>query len=314
MLGILLTIIVVLAIIGNSLVIWIWKTTYNMNTIINKFIANLAIGDIILALIFTPFQFYAGIMQRWDIAATMCKVCPFSQVTAFSASIYTLVAISFEKSQVVMDPMGHKLTHSKATLVICLIWIVSVLTALPTAYFHKVEYVADIPEGHGRNASISFKPFCNPFGSSHAHLNKFTNQTDSLFEGSGSSSYQVYTILLVIVQFIIPYSIMVTKYLRVCVRLWTNQPPGNSDEHRDSMMLKNKKKSVIMMLTVIAVFGLCWLPWHVFSLATIFLKPFTIKYVIAILKVTFNGLNGSLFQGINTTVSFLPVIHLCYHE
>ena len=176
---------------GNGLVVWIWKTTRTMKTIINKFIVNLAIGDIILALVFTPFQFYAGITQRWDMAGAMCKVCPFTQVTAFSASVYTLVAISFEKSQVVLDPMGHKLTHGKATLVICIIWIVSVLTALPTAYFHKVEYVPDIPEIHKGNVSIMLKPFCSPFGSSHAHIDKATNQSDSIFGGSGSSSYQV---------------------------------------------------------------------------------------------------------------------------
>ena len=86
----------------------------------------------------------------------------------------------------------------------------------------------------------------------------------------------MYTILMVIFQFIIPYAIMVTKYFRVCVRLWTNQTPGNSDENRDSRILRNKKKSVIMTVTVMAVFGICWLPWHIYNLMTIFLKPLSI--------------------------------------
>ena len=274
-LGILLTTIVLLAVIGNALVIWIWKTTRTMKTVINKFIVNLAISDIILALIFTPFQFYAGITQRWDMPVVMCKVCPFSQVLAFTASVYTLVVISFEKCRVVMDPMGSKLSHAKANLAICIIWMVSFVFALPTAYYHKVEYV---PEAN-QNFTIGFKPFCNPFGSAHRQHDKMSNKNStSLFDGSGSTNYQIYTIGLVFFQFVIPYIIMVTKYLRMCVRLWTSTTPGNSDENRDSAILKNKKKSVIMMVTVMIVFGICWSPWHAYNLMTIFLKPMTIRY------------------------------------
>ena len=272
-LGILLMKIVLLAVIGNALVIWIWKTTRTMKTVINKFIVNLAISDIILALIFTPFQFYAGITQRWDMPVVMCKICPFSQVLAFTASVYTLVVISFEKYRVVMNPMGSKFSHAKANLAICIIWLVSFVFALPTAYYHKVEYVPEATH----NFSIRFKPFCNPFGSAHKQHDKNHEHGIALFAGSGSTNYQIYTIGLVICQFVIPYIIMVTKYLRMCVMLWTSTTPGNSDENRDSAILKNKKKSVIMMVTVMIVFGLCWLPWHAYNLMTIFLKPMTIS-------------------------------------
>lgn len=55
-------------------------TGRRMNTIINLYIGNLAIADVIIAIFCIPFQFQAAILQRWDLPDFMCKLCPFIQV------------------------------------------------------------------------------------------------------------------------------------------------------------------------------------------------------------------------------------------
>lgn len=46
----------ILAVIGNSLVIWIVSTTRQMQTVTNMFIANLALADVVIGMFAIPFQ------------------------------------------------------------------------------------------------------------------------------------------------------------------------------------------------------------------------------------------------------------------
>ena len=51
-----------------------------MHTVMNVYIGNLALADVIIAVFCIPFQFQAALLQRWDLPAFMCKLCPFLQV------------------------------------------------------------------------------------------------------------------------------------------------------------------------------------------------------------------------------------------
>jgi hypothetical protein len=51
-----------------------------MHTVMNVYIGNLAMADVIIAVFCIPFQFQAALLNRWDLPAFMCKVCPFLQV------------------------------------------------------------------------------------------------------------------------------------------------------------------------------------------------------------------------------------------
>ena len=85
------------SIYGNSLVIWVVSTTKTMQTVHNGLIANLACSDIIIAIFCIPFQFYAALLQRWDLPEFMCKFCPFAQNFSVNVSIFTMVAIAKDR-------------------------------------------------------------------------------------------------------------------------------------------------------------------------------------------------------------------------
>ena len=82
----------IVAVIGNSLVMYIvifrrLRTVTNMyilNTIITvitivtiitigRYIANLALADVIIGVFAIPFQFQAILLQRWTLPPFMCK-------------------------------------------------------------------------------------------------------------------------------------------------------------------------------------------------------------------------------------------------
>ena len=82
---------------GNVLVMWIVITTKSLQNVNNLLIANLAISDIIIATICTPFQFYAALVQRWFLPEFMCKLCPFVQCVCVNVNIFNLVLIAQDR-------------------------------------------------------------------------------------------------------------------------------------------------------------------------------------------------------------------------
>lgn len=50
----------ILAVVGNSLVIWIVATTRQMQTVTNFFIANLALADVTIGMFAIPFQVFSS--------------------------------------------------------------------------------------------------------------------------------------------------------------------------------------------------------------------------------------------------------------
>lgn len=95
----------VLAVIGNSLVIWIVLTTKQMQTITNMFIANLALADVIIAMFAIPFQFQAAVLQRWNLPDFMCPFCPFVQLLSVNVSVFTLTAIAVDRHRAIINPL-----------------------------------------------------------------------------------------------------------------------------------------------------------------------------------------------------------------
>lgn len=119
----------VLAIVGNSLVMWVVTTTRRMQNMTNFFIANLALADIIIGLFVIPFQvinifylyilyifdnvlhillsskFQAALLQRWNLPHFMCAFCPFVRVLCVNVSVFTLTAIAVDRHRAILKPL-----------------------------------------------------------------------------------------------------------------------------------------------------------------------------------------------------------------
>ena len=90
-------IIILTALVGNALVIYVVVVSPRMRTVTNFYIANLAFADVTIAMFAFPFQFHAALVQRWDLPAFMCQFCPTIGVLSVNISIFTLVAIALDR-------------------------------------------------------------------------------------------------------------------------------------------------------------------------------------------------------------------------
>jgi hypothetical protein len=200
-------------------------------------------------------------------------------------------SMHFYRYKAIMKPLSEKTSKTVAKLSILIIWIMGVLLALPMAVFHKFSYVYD-EMGNG------LKPFCSPENlepatvttqqsynnknsSSSNNTNFITNMSDMEYNytdddysseaedflGQRSHQlglFQIYIIILIIMEYAIPLTIISFAYCRMSIKLWLTKTPGNAHDKRDETILINKKKFIKMLSTVVILFGLCWLPWHLY--------------------------------------------------
>ena len=89
--------IILTALLGNSLVIYVVIVSPRMRTVTNFYIANLAFADVTIAMFAFPFQFHAALMQRWDLPEFMCKLCPFVNFACVNVNIFNLILIARDR-------------------------------------------------------------------------------------------------------------------------------------------------------------------------------------------------------------------------
>ncbi|CAG0901601.1 unnamed protein product [Darwinula stevensoni] len=143
--------------LGNGLVIWIVCTSTRLQNTTNYFIANLALADLILAVLAVPFQFQAALLQRWNLPSFLCPFCPFFNCLSVNVSVGTLMAIAVDRYLAIVNPLSHRPTASGVKLWILVIWSTGVALALPHTLAHRVVYVPDYVQGGN-------KPFCDVVG------------------------------------------------------------------------------------------------------------------------------------------------------
>uniref|UniRef100_A0A182W2B0 G-protein coupled receptors family 1 profile domain-containing protein n=1 Tax=Anopheles minimus TaxID=112268 RepID=A0A182W2B0_9DIPT len=238
----------ILAVIGNSLVIWIVITTKQMQTITNMFIANLALADVTIGVFAIPFQFQAALLQRWNLPDFMCPFCPFVQLISVNVSVFTLTAIAVDRHRAIINPLRARTSKNISKFVISSIWMLSFALAAPMLFALRVRPVSYIALG-GMNETYTniTVPFCTVVNFEHGKI-------------------QLYRYVLVLVQYFIPLFVISFVYIQMALRLWGSKTPGNAQDSRDITMLKNKKKVIKMLIIVVALFGVCWFPLQLYNI------------------------------------------------
>ncbi|XP_076618082.1 RYamide receptor [Colletes latitarsis] len=232
----------ILAIMGNFLIMWIIATTRHMQSVTNIFIGNLALADVVIALFVIPFQFQAALLQRWNLPYFMCPFCTFVQTLSVNVSIFTLTAIAIDRHRAILKPLRAKPSKLTAKKIIVGIWVLAASLAVPTAIAHRVTMIRNNQSDVGE-----LKPYCRDINISKPLMT-------------------LYTGTLIVLQYLIPLSIISYVYARVVLKLWGNKAPGNAEDSRDANLLRNKMRVIKMLIIIVTLFAICWLPQQMYSI------------------------------------------------
>ncbi|KAL6446217.1 hypothetical protein ACFW04_001083 [Cataglyphis niger] len=92
---------IVVATGGNLIVIWIVLAHRRMRTVTNYFLVNLSIADAMVSTLNVTFNYTYMLNSHWPFGMLYCKICQFIAVLTICASVFTLMAISIDRYNVI---------------------------------------------------------------------------------------------------------------------------------------------------------------------------------------------------------------------
>ncbi|XP_077163771.1 G-protein coupled receptor 83-like isoform X2 [Paroedura picta] len=235
------TIIIVMSLFGNLLVCHVAVKKKRMCSATSLFIVNLAVSDLMITLLNTPFTLVRFVNSSWVFGKTMCHVSRFAQYCSLHVSTLTLTAIALDRHQVILNPLKPKLSLTKGALSISVIWGLAACFSLPHAIYQKLfQY-------NYREATIR-----------HLCLPDFPDPAELVWKYLDLSTF--------LLLYLLPLFIITVTYARLAKRLWLRNAIGDITTSQYVAHHRSKKKSIKMLVLVVVVFAVCWFPLHCYVL------------------------------------------------
>uniref|UniRef100_A0A8C8RQ73 G-protein coupled receptors family 1 profile domain-containing protein n=1 Tax=Pelusios castaneus TaxID=367368 RepID=A0A8C8RQ73_9SAUR len=217
-------IIFVLALLGNSLVVYIVLRRKAMRTATNIFICSLACSDLLVTFFCIPFTLLQNVSSEWLGGPFVCKMVPFIQTTAVVASTLTMTCIAVERYQGIVHPlkMKRQYTNKRAYKMLGFVWTIAVIVGSPMLYVQTLEVKYDFL-----------------YNLHHVCCLESWHSIDLR---------QAYAIFILVALFLVPLTAMLLLYSRIGYELWIKKRIG------DSSVLNTLSHHEMAKITR-------WLPW-----------------------------------------------------
>jgi len=276
------SVVFVLGVAGNTLVIFVVVRNSMMQTITNIFIANLAVSDITMCLLAVPFTPISGLLQEWPFGDALCHLVPMTLGVSVYVSTLTSIAIAVDRYCVIVHPFLRRMRVRTCLLLIVVIWLIAVTVSLPMALYQDLVWNED-------------------------------GQFYSCEENwPGPASRKLFTVISLVLQYIVPCVIITYCYARVSAALrrrargtigtrsssCRQTSENDHSDTRNQMKLRRKRRTNRMLIAMVAIFAVCWLPLNVILLtleydeslaySPYFLFVFFAAHVVAMSSTVYN--------------------------
>ncbi|XP_059819945.1 P2Y purinoceptor 2-like [Hypanus sabinus] len=221
-------IVFVVGLVLNALAIWVFVFRMRPWNITTTYMFNLALSDIMYDISLPLLIYYYAKHNDWPFGATLCKIVRFLFYTNLYCSILFLTCMSVHRFLGVCFPM-HSLRWSnlRYTRIVCIvIWAVVIIFQTPIFGFVNTETVG--------NTTICYDT------SNQKNFNKFV----------------IYSAVQLVLLFCCPFTVVMICYGITAKNLL--RPNDVRPEYA-----RSRKKSIKMIITVLTVFVLCFLPFHI---------------------------------------------------
>ncbi|XP_063166020.1 pyroglutamylated RF-amide peptide receptor [Candoia aspera] len=234
-----------LALFGNCLVLYVVTRCKAMRTVTNIFICSLALSDLLIAFFCVPFTLLQNISNNWLGGAFACKMVPFVQSTAIVTEILTMTCIAVERHNGIVHPLKMKwqYTNRRAYTMLGIVWLLAAAVGSPMWHVQRVENKYDF---------LYEKEY-----------------VCCLEEWPSPVHQKIYATFILVILFLLPLMLMLLLYSKIGYELWIKKRVGDASvlqsihENEMSKIARKKKRAIVMMVTVVVLFAICWTPFHV---------------------------------------------------
>ncbi|XP_022916112.1 probable G-protein coupled receptor No18 isoform X2 [Onthophagus taurus] len=136
-LAILLAVVIIITLIGNTLVIIAVLTTRRLRTVTNCFVMSVAIADWLVGITVMPPAIVYRIRRKWEMGWILCDIWISLDILLCTASILSLCAISIDRYLAVTQPLSYSRKRRSKRLafsMILVVWVISALITCPPMF------------------------------------------------------------------------------------------------------------------------------------------------------------------------------------
>lgn len=271
---------------GNGGVLIAFTRNRRLRSARNIFLLNLIITDLLLCVTAIPVTPWYALTKNWNFGALMCRLMPLSNSCSVFMTSWSLTAIAIDKFVHIMDPTRAPVSARQAVLVTTFIWLISIIINIP----YLMSY--DLVDG-SYYVPNNTAPFCGRF-------------CDEI-NWHGETPRRLYGSTVVLLQFVIPLTIITYCYARILEKVAKDMIIQNvqfskslSSAQREEATNRRKRVNYILIGMVVAFIG-CWLPLTIVNILKDFKQepeflleqPFfwpLVAHVIAMSTVIWNPL------------------------
>ncbi|XP_060587618.1 neuropeptide Y receptor type 5-like [Ruditapes philippinarum] len=231
---------------GNLLVVFVVLRKKAMHSITNIYIANLATSDIMMGLFaipFTPLQFF---MKSWIFGEFLCAFLPMTMSILVYVSTLSCTVIAVLRYFAIVYPLKPKIGRCTCFVIVVFIWFLSMAISWPLDISVKTIIVNDTV-------------LC---------VEKWPKW----------QSRQFFTFTNIILQYLIPCSIIIYCYVKISLALDRRSKShvvrNSTDSEREQREIQRKRRTNKMMIYVVSIFVVCWMPLNLFHIISDFHQTF----------------------------------------
>ncbi|KAE9554887.1 hypothetical protein FO519_001915 [Halicephalobus sp. NKZ332] len=164
-----------IVVLGNIFVLYILVSQQSLHTSTNFIVLSLTLADFLLGVIILPFSMLQEFYSEWVFPDLWCKIWLALDVLFSTASIYNLLAISFDRYMAVRQPIKYKFISSNrmTKITIFIVWAISACLAFPPLiydHFGSVppELLTESPDS--MDLSENGPKICTPMTSNNVYI------------------------------------------------------------------------------------------------------------------------------------------------